>query len=147
MVSRSVREMKTLLEALGGGQAGNTPGLIRGIDSWCGEVLALRNDSLWPGHGPRNSHGTLDDLFGAYVARDRLARVPDSADLLMVVAVDALFESFTEEVGRNWIAFNGMESDAGDGWWWARLPVSGPLRDDFDEALRAGHVEEPESDG
>ena len=138
--------MKTLSEVLDGAVSHDHE-LLRQIDAWSSEVLGLRKDSLWPGDDPGGSN--LDDLFGTYVARDRLERIPGSGKLRVVAVIDALLESFTEEVGRDWIALTGMESDAGDGWWWARLPISGPVRDDFDEyqALISEHGEDPESNG
>lgn len=112
------------------------PDLLFRIDAWAGEVLVLRADALGIGEDPFRGRRRLDDVFGTYIARDRLSRVAGAEDLLVVQAIDALFVSCTEEVGRSWLALTGMPGDAGSGWWWGRLPVAGPARDDFDTAVR-----------
>ncbi len=137
--------MEKLFDAVGQ-QDEPTASLVREVDAWASEVLVLRSDALSPEVDPRSTNRKLDSLFGAYVARDRLERVPGASDFLVVAALDALFESFTSEVGREWIALTGLERRAGRGWWWNRLPLEGPAREDFDDAVAAGLVEGPPSD-
>lgn len=106
--------------------------LLSGIDAWASEVLTLRSDTYKPGYDPLSPSVILDDVFGSYVARDRLQRYPGASELLVVRAIDALFRSFTEERGRGWIDLTGMQDTAGEGWWWTRLPVRRVGREEFD---------------
>jgi len=117
--------------------------LLSGIDAWASEVLTLRSDTYKPGYDPLGRTVILDDVFGSYLARERLQRVPGSSELLVVRSIDALFLSFTEETGRGWIHLTGMEGHAGRGWWWSRLPVSGDRPEDSDIAASASRLTSP----
>lgn len=106
--------------------------LLSMLDAWANEVLVLRADALADGDDPSREFRRLDDLFGSYKARDRLARVAGSDELLVVRAIDELLKSFTEDLGRAWLDLTGMAGRAGAGWWWNRLPIAGPAREDYD---------------
>jgi hypothetical protein len=106
--------------------------LFFALDAWASEVLVLRADALGEGNDPTREFRRLDDLFGSYKARDRLGRIESSDYVFVVRAIDDLFKSFTENIGRDWLGLTGMADQAGLGWWWARLPIAGPARDDYD---------------
>jgi hypothetical protein len=46
---------------------------------------------------------------------------------------DELFRSFTEGVGSTWVDSIGLADEKGGGWWWARVPSHGPVRDELAE--------------
>lgn len=119
----------------------SAPSPLSELDAWISEVLLLRSDAIFNPDSPAAPRRRLDHLFGAYKARDRLANAAHSSDLAAVEAVDALFVSFTSEVGRDWVDLTGMRHRAGDGWWWDRLPVSGPARDDYESAASSPESE------
>jgi hypothetical protein len=110
------------------------PSPLAELDAWISEVLLLRSDAVLDPDSPAAKRRRLDHLFGAYKARDRLADAANSSDLQAVKVVDILLASFTTEVGRDWIELTGMGHRAGQGWWWERLPASGPVRDDYESA-------------
>jgi hypothetical protein len=121
-----------LLAEMGAKQAAEICGLI---DGWAAEVLKLQSESLSPAYMSRGAdRWTLDDLFGSYRARDRLARFTGSAELLVVRSIDSLLVTFTEDLGRSWLTLTGLEDSAGNGWWWSRVPVHGPIRDEINRS-------------
>ena len=83
--------------------------LVRSLDSWASEVLHCRKDALGLA-GEEAENRALDHFFGTVVARDRLERRVGSSDFYLVAAIDALFVSFTEDVGRDWTLLTGLES-------------------------------------
>lgn len=105
------------------------------IDGWAAEVLKLQSETLSPTHlSPRADRWTVDDLFGSYRARDRLARFTESAQLLVVRSIDSLLMTFTEDLGRSWLSLTGLEDESGNGWWWCRVPVRGPIREEINRS-------------
>lgn len=106
------------------------------IDGWAAEVLTLRTDALGVNRDSSSWRRQLDDLFGTYKVRDRVSRLSGADELLVVRALDELFITATDVVGRSWLELTGMADDAGPGWWWERLPVSGAAREDYERALR-----------
>lgn len=105
--------------------------LMARIDAWAIEVMTLRSDTYKPDYDPFGRSVVLDDLFGSYIARDRLQRFPGASELPVVKAIDALLVSITEDRGRGWIALTGMQENAGQGWWWSRVPLRAARPDEF----------------
>lgn len=126
-----------MFEFLDGSDSASQDEFLRRLDAWANEVLRLRADTAEESYDPFERTVVLDDLVGAYVARERLGRLGDVGDLLVVRAVDELLLTITREVGRDWLVQTGLIDMAGDGWWWNRLPVASPPRG----------REDPESDG
>jgi hypothetical protein len=108
------------------------------VDAWANEVLQLRADTQRAGYDPFERSVVLDDLIGSYTARDRLERLDDVSDLLVVKAIDELLIAVTEEAGRAWIEATGMGDLAGQGWWWNRLPIASSQQDDRQESASDG---------
>ncbi|TDD58163.1 hypothetical protein E1263_20245 [Kribbella antibiotica] len=86
--------------------------------------------SVWGAH----------DLVAADFLRDFVARglelVPEGEAKNFLIAlseVDSKFLSYTEEdKDRVVIGLSGDESEI-RGWWWSRIPISGPVRRDLDQ--------------
>lgn len=107
------------------------------LDGWASEVLQCRADALSDNGGEAKDRG-LDHFFGTVKARDRLEMQLGEHDLYVLGAIDALFSSFTEEVDDDWCLLTGLEHLAGNGWWWSRMPVSGPVRVEFEGLVSQG---------
>jgi len=121
--------VQSVFEFLDGSDSASQDEFFRRLDAWANEVLRLRADTAEERYDPLERTVVLDDLVGAYVARERLGRFGDVGGLLVVRAVDELFLAVTREVGRDWLALTGLADMAGEGWWWNRLPVACPPPD------------------
>lgn len=132
--------MDTLWNNLDDNGAGSHE-LVQELDSWAIDVLQSRGDALGISEDEFWENRCLDHFVTVVVTRDRLKTVAGSSDFYLVAAIDALFRSFTEDVGSEWILVTGQEDIARDEWWWNRLPVSGPARDEFDELVSKGVLE------
>jgi hypothetical protein len=112
--------------------------LAQRLDGWASEVLQCRADALdLIDDGERDNRG-LDHFFGAVKARDRLEASLGSSDLYLVAVIDALFASFTAEVDSDWSLLVEPGPTAGNDWWWSRMPVSGPVRVEFEGLVSQG---------
>lgn len=107
------------------------------LDGWASAVLQCRADALSDNDEAGKDRG-LDHFFGTVKARDRLEARLGPSELYVTSAIDALFCSFTVEVDDDWCLLTGLESLAGDGWWWSRMPASGPVRVEFEGLVSHG---------
>ena len=107
------------------------------LDGLASEVLQARADALSDNGGEGKDRG-LDHFFGTVIARDRLEVQLEESNLYVVAAIDALFSSFTVEVDDDWYLLTGLEHLTGNGWWWSRMPVSGPVRVEFERLMSQG---------
>lgn len=121
--------MRSIQDFLNGADPALRDAFLSALDAWANEVLQLRADTLAEGYDPFEQSVILDDLVGAYVARDRLERLGGVADMLAVRAVDELLRAVTREAGRGWLEMTGLADLAGQGWWWSRLPTASPVSD------------------
>lgn len=75
-----------------------------------------------------------DDLVGSYHLRDAIESGLDLLDaatgfrkVAVLSATDELFQSFTVDDEDGWLRVFDRTLDPGRGWWWQRIPRSGPV--------------------
>lgn len=95
-------------------------------EAWSAEVTRLYREltlSLLVGPDAWGAY----DLVAAYSTRDALAAMGAERGTLRhsLAAVDEWFKSFTVVVGMSWVGALGIQP--GTGWWWSRVPRSGPV--------------------
>jgi hypothetical protein len=108
------------------------------IDDWAGHVLRLRSDALDP-PAIDKSWG-MHDLVAALYIRDAVERsltaVFDEEHQRVPFALesaDELFRTFTFEDVRIPDLIRKIEDESTEhrGWWWLRVPESGPVFEDL----------------
>jgi hypothetical protein len=105
--------------------------LIDLVDAWAQHVLRLyheRDESL---DSKPDAWGVWD-LGAAYIIRETLSRALSGGACEpppSLVAIDELLRSFTSDRAPNWTEL--MNEERGPGWWWDRIPTSGPVLADY----------------
>lgn len=109
--------------------------VVKGWASRVGRFQAEERSSLddpatWGGH----------DYIGALHWRSHVAAAlqqapADVRDLMLerVASVDEAFMSFTEPDSQYLVSRFANEQPPGSGWWWHRLPRTGPAREEMDQ--------------
>ena len=107
------------------------------IVGWAAHVHRLHTErDLGPGQD--NDAWTAHDYIAALLIRARAQRALDQLDpdvrqaaARVVARFDELLNSFTEPDERQ-VLRRFAAGEAGEQWWWQRIPVSGPVRTDLD---------------
>ncbi|GAA3014936.1 hypothetical protein GCM10020229_27680 [Kitasatospora albolonga] len=108
------------------------------LEFWAQDVarLAAETEGAVEGSG-RSGRWNAYDMAGALYVRDRVEREIEAAPeelrealALAVRGADERYRSFTEDDPRMLVARNAGDKVEDQGWWWKRLPVAGPVRDD-----------------
>jgi hypothetical protein len=103
------------------------------VGSWAQHVLRLYNERNTTFEQSPYAWGVWD-LGAANIIREVVARalVENGLDDPPVLnAIDELFKSFTSSREVDWGRL--MHEQRGTGWWWDRIPTSGPVLADYEE--------------
>lgn len=117
---------------LGDGLTKNAADLALG---WAQHVVRLKGEAV--GATPSELAWNAWDYVAALVLRELcethlLKSGRAGADARRIVAAtDELLRSFTEDDPRGAVR-RFADDDAGAGWWWSRIPTSGPIRTELD---------------
>lgn len=130
--------LEAVVVDLGYGRGRPLPSLIQG---WADHVDRLVSErDVDPDEGSR---WTPHDLVAALFIRDFVERglrtLPEdlaAAAHRAVDPVDAAFTEFTASDDDGLLAGWLPAEEIGDGWWWRRVPVAGPVAHDLREARR-----------
>jgi len=104
------------------------------VDAWSQHVLRLYSERGESFDSKPDAWGVWD-LGAAYLIRDAVSAALDRAgadEPSCLVAVDELLKVFTTERSPDWRAL--MNEERGAGWWWSRIPSSGPVLADYHAA-------------
>jgi len=112
------------------------------LASWGSQVRRLAEESV-AGATPRDPR-TEHDVVGALHARDRLQQgLNGASDQVRALAAglvehfDRVFREATVEDEGGLLEMVTGEPVTGTGWWWRRVPRSGPARDGMDRIAAA----------
>lgn len=96
------------------------------------EHSSLDDPSTWGGH---DYIGTLH--WRSHVAAAIQQAPAEVRDLMLerVASVDDAFMSFTEPDRRGVVSRFANEQPPDSGWWWQRLPRTGPAREEIDQII------------
>jgi len=97
------------------------------MDAWAQHVLRLYHERSTTLEATPTAWG-LWDLGAANLIRDAISAACTAAGLdepPVLIASDELFKSFTVESSPDWLRL--MNEEPGSGWWWSRIPTSGPV--------------------
>jgi hypothetical protein len=122
------------------------PGDLRAldlIDSWAYRVVRMFEESSLLDWSSTDDLRTLDDFYAALNERDGVEKVlaqVGSDSCPTVDAIDALFRAFTfvdenDRLRRAAPDYFGESVPDPCGWWWSRLPRSGPIAADADRCF------------
>jgi hypothetical protein len=106
-------------------------GWARRVDRFRAEAHSSLDDpATWGGH---DYIGTLH--WRSHVAAAIEQAPADVRDLMLerVAAVDQAFMSFTEPDPQGLVSRFANEQPPDSGWWWQRLPRTGPAREEMDQ--------------
>ena len=102
-------------------------------EGWASRVLKLRSDAAASVRS--GQEWGLDDLVGCYYIRQAiengLASDPDLEAPSSLEAIDALLLTFTSR--ENIATLRKQDPMIPDTWWWERIPINGPIREQFDQ--------------
>jgi hypothetical protein len=117
---------------LGDGLTRSAADLVLG---WAQHVVRLKSEAA--GATSAELAWNAWDYVAALVLRElcEIHRVNGSTAgvdaVRIVAATDDLLRSFTEDDPRG-VVRRFADDDAGAGWWWSRIPTSGPVRAELD---------------
>lgn len=105
------------------------------IIGWASEVLIFYGEL-----DVRDREWGVYDLIGAYELRRRIetsihADPLSLAESAVLRAVDELLVSFTQPIDDPEGLRRILSDVPTEPWWWMRIPVRGPPRDEYDEIL------------
>ena len=115
---------------------GNEVSAVELARAWERYVKKINDDRAlpWEDHSVWTEHDLAGALFMRDYVEDALERLrPELADKMRqyVAKTDDLFKSFTaEDSGERMGRITGVELE-GRGWWWFRVPTSGPIVQDL----------------
>ena len=113
---------------------GKPMSLIDLVDAWAQHVLRLYGERNETFESSPDAWG-IWDLGAAYIIREALSSGMSGRELERppaLVAVDELLKSFTHTRSPDWKEL--MNEERGPGWWWDRIPTSGPVLAEYSSA-------------